>query len=97
MTEKMFYLVGNTHDGKFFERFNSYDDAMEYIRHKYAYDKAHENDFENAFVDGYYGIYRISEETAEYYGWDYVYSNWETTEFLGSVNYAEATKDIERI
>ena len=71
-------------------------DAMDYIRHEYAYEKEHEDD-DSTFIDGYYGIYRISEETAEYYGWDYVYSNWETTEFLGSVNYAEAIKDIERI
>ena len=41
MTEKMFYLVGNTHDGKFFERFNFYDDAMDYIRHEYVYEKEH--------------------------------------------------------
>ena len=89
MTEKMFYLVGNTHDGKFFERFNSYDDAIEYIKREYAYEKEHEDD-DNTFIDGYYGIYRISEETAEYYGWDYVYSNWETTEFLGGVSYYDA-------
>ena len=94
MTEKMFYLVGNTHDGKFFEKFNSYDDAMEYIKREYAYDKEHEDD-NSIFIDGYYGIYRISEETAEYYGWDYVYSNWETTEFLGEVSY-EDTMNFER-
>ena len=96
MTEKMFYLVGNTHDGKFYDRFNSYDDAIEYIKREYAYEKEYEDD-DNTFIDGYYGIYRISEEDAERYGWDYVYSNWETTEFLGSVSYAKAIKDIERI
>lgn len=90
MTEKMFYLVGNTHDGKFYERFNSYKDAMDYIKTEYTYDKEHENDWDTAFIDGYYGIYRISGETAEYYGWDYVYSNWETTEFLGAVSYDDA-------
>ena len=89
MTEKMFYLVGNAHDGKFYDRFNSYDDAMGYIRHEYAYEKEHEDD-DSTLIDGYYGIYRISEETAEYYGWDYVYSNWETTEFLGEVSYYDA-------
>ena len=91
---KMFYLVGNTHDGKFYDRFNSYDDAMEYIKKEYTYDKEHEDD-NSTFIDGYYGIYRISEETAEYYGWDYVYSNWETTEFLGEVSY-EDTMNFER-
>ena len=91
---KMFYLVGNTHDGKFYDRFNSYYDAIEYIKREYAYEKEYEDD-DNTFIDGYYGIYRISEETAEYYGWDYVYSNWETTEFLGEVSY-EDTMNFER-
>ena len=89
MTEKIFYLVGNTHDGKFYDRFNSYDDAMEYIKREYAYEKEREDD-DSTFIDGYYGIYRISEDDAERYGWDYVYSNWEITEFLGAVSYKQA-------
>ena len=64
MTEKIFYLVGNTHDGKFYDRFNSYDDAMEYIKREYAYEKEREDD-DSTFIDGYYGIYRISEDDAE--------------------------------
>ena len=90
MTEKMYYLVGDTQNGKMYERFDSYDEAMDYIKREYTYDKEHENDPDNTFIDGYYGIYRISEEAAERYGWDYVYSNWETTEFLGEVSYNDA-------
>lgn len=90
MTEKMYYLVGDTQNGKMYERFDSYDEAMDYIKREYTYDKEHENDPDNTFIDGYYGIYRISEEAAERFGWDYVYSNWETTEFLGEVSYEQA-------
>ena len=89
MTEKMYYLVGDTQNGKFYEKFNSYDEAMDYIRNEYTFDKEHEVD-DITFIDGYYGIYRISEEDAERFGWDSVYSNWETTEFLGSVSYNDA-------
>ena len=90
MTEKMYYLVGDTQNGKMYERFDSYDEAMDYIKREYTYNKEHENDPDNTFIDGYYGIYRISEEAAERFGWDYVYSNWETTEFLGEVSYNDA-------
>ena len=90
MTEKMYYLVGDTHNGKMYERFDSYDEAMDYIKREYTYDKEHENDPDSTFIDGYYDIYRISEEAAERYGWGYVYSNWETTEFLGEVSYNDA-------
>lgn len=90
MEEKMYYLVGDTYNGRIYKRFTSYDKAMAYIKSEYAYEKEHENDSDTMFIDGYYGIYRISEETAEYYGWDYVYSNWETTKFLGAVSYDQA-------
>ena len=90
MTEKMYYLVGDTQNGKMYERFDSYDESMDYIKREYTYDKEHENDPDNTFIDGYYGIYRISEEAVERFGWDYVYSNWETTEFLGEVSYNDA-------
>ena len=90
MTEKMYYLVGDTQNGKMYERFDSYDEAMYYIKREYTYDKEHEGKPDSTFIDGYYGIYRISEEAVERFGWDYVYSNWETTEFLGEVSYEKA-------
>ena len=90
MKEKMYYIVGDTHNGKFYEQFDSYNEAMAYIKGEYTYDKAHEGEPYNTFIDGYYGIYRISADTAEYYGWDYVYANWETADFLGAVTYKQA-------
>ena len=89
--KKMIYLVGDTQNGRFYERFDSYNKALAYIEKEYAYDKAHEEEPYCTFINGYYGIYRISEEDAERYGWDYVYDNWEATEFLGTVYYKGAS------
>ena len=65
MKEKMYYIVGDTHNGKFYEQFDSYNEAMAYIKGEYTFEKAHEDEPYNTFIDGYYGIYRISEDDAE--------------------------------
>ena len=92
--EKMYYFVGDTHNGRIYKRFTSYDKAMAYIRGEYAYDKEHENDGKTTFIDGYYGIYRISEDEAEIYGWDYVRTDVNTMEFMGVVRYDDAMKYV---
>ena len=97
MKEKMYYLVGDTQDGKNYEKFNSYNEAMVYIKEEYLYEKEHENDGKANFIDGFYGIYSISEETAEYYGWDYVMSDFHAMNFLGIVYYNDVVNYDERI
>ena len=50
MKEKMFYIVGDTHNGKFYEQFDSYNEAMSYIKGEYTYEPTRA--FTNAALAG---------------------------------------------
>lgn len=92
MEEKMIYVVGDTKNGNLYEKFDSYEEAFEYVKEEYLYDKEHENDEYCTFIDGYYGIYSISEDDVELYGWDYIDNNVEALTFLKTIYYKDVVE-----